>query len=322
MESDKGHSTPLRLEFKEITIDDIPLLRGYFNRGRSRSCDYSIGGVLMWTDYFKYQYAVVDDTLLMRGIDPATGMALYYETPRDGKGERAVSLLCNCGVCGEPRAIVECRQRNCSDVPAEAGSEIEEWKEYLYQLKQFTHFSGKKMEKKRNHLNYFLNNIDYTVKPITPEECGRLIDFTRRFMERHAGSELLDYEGNETIKVLENYHLYGFDGLLIEIDGEIAGYTFGEVIGDTLFAHVEKGNIEYRGIYQALASFMAQHIENSHPEVVYVNRAVDMGDEDLRKSKESYHPCAYVVKTYRHINDICHNIRVGAIKQEIKAQSI
>lgn len=95
---------------------------------------------------------------------------------------------------------------------------------------------------------------------------------------------------------LASYFVYGFTGIVIRIDGKVAGFTFGEPNGDTFFVHVEKGDIEYRGIYQALSSAMARLVRKLLPEVAYLNREDDMGFEALKSSKMSYHPILFIDK--------------------------
>ncbi len=70
----------------------------------------------------------------------------------------------------------------------------------------------------------------------------------------------------------------------------------GEITGDTLIVHIEKGDIDYRGVYQALCSNYCSMEKRRHPELIYVNREDDSGNENLRKSKISYYPCGMVKK--------------------------
>lgn len=60
-------------------------------------------------------------------------------------------------------------------------------------------------------------------------------------------------------------------------------------MGDTLIIHIEKADIAYEGVYQALVNEYAKCFVT--PGVRYINREEDAGDEGLRRSKESYHPC-------------------------------
>jgi hypothetical protein len=60
---------------------------------------------------------------------------------------------------------------------------------------------------------------------------------------------------------------------------------------NTVTVHVEKANIEYRGLYQAINNEFCKHVA-SH--VKYINREEDMGIPGLRKAKLSYHPIKLV----------------------------
>lgn len=298
-DTDLRHSIALTV-FKPVDTASIPLLRHFFEKYPSRSCDFSIGGVLMWAEYFDYRYAIVDDSLYLTGHAQGTDSMLFY-APRgplpESEYKEAISDYCrrNC-IDG----IYICNAEVQPDDEAKSSIEtpsVNEWREYLYDIDRFDGFPGRKMEKKRNHLNYFRNhNANVEITEITTDNIDSLIDFTRLFDAMHDADPLLKYENDATIQTLKDYGLYPYHGLSIEIDGQVAGYTFGEKTGDTFFVHVEKGNISFRGIYQALASSMARYVKEHWPEVKYLNREEDMGIDDLRTSKLSYHPSLFVEK--------------------------
>lgn len=289
------------LKFRRVELEDIGLMRSYFGKYPSRSCDYSIGGVMMWREYFNYELAVVSDTLFLRGYDPERGVMLYYMPIGKLDPEQASAMVMEASRNdGRTPLFIYAEEtsfdRYCEEL-VDNNDYLDEWKEYVYDIEQFIHFSGKKMEKKRNHLNYFMNHYEgFEVEPISQEVCGELVTFTEKFAEGHADSEMMNYESARTIDVLKEYQRYPFEGLLIRYKGRVIGYTFGEKSGDTFFVHVEKGDVIYRGIYQALSSKLAGYIRSRYPDVRYLNREEDMGNEYLRKSKESYHPCMIVNK--------------------------
>ena len=53
------------MEFKKITLKDVPALRPYLT-AQYRSCDFSVLGVFMWADRFGYEYAIENGVLFMR----------------------------------------------------------------------------------------------------------------------------------------------------------------------------------------------------------------------------------------------------------------
>lgn len=287
------------LTFKDVTKELIPELKSLFDRYPSRSCDFSLAGIMMWREYFKYSYAVSDNTFFLKGESPDSGTTLFYSPVGELADEEGIERIRQyCAATATQGNILiseDCfEEENC--VASNPLEYVDEWKEYLYDIGKFIGFPGKKMEKKRNHLNFFLNHYDFAIEEISDNNIDQLIAFTKKFGKTHEGDPLLDYENRKTIEALTDFNLYPYEGIAVRVEGEIAGYTFGEHIGDTFFAHVEKGDICYRGIYQALASKMAEHAKRRHPETRWLNREEDMGSDDLRRSKMSYHPAGFVRK--------------------------
>ena len=45
---------------------------------------------------------------------------------------------------------------------------------------------------------------------------------------------------------------------MLLVDGQIVGFALGEIVGDTLFTHIEKADRDYQGCYQMLVAQFAQ----------------------------------------------------------------
>lgn len=286
------------LQFKPLSTTDIPEINSIIHKYPSQSCDYSIGGIFMWIEYFDYKYAIYDDTLFLMGKDHEYPF-FYRPIGRLPKSESYEIILNYCKTNGIYPRIISSQMIQASDVTDEFISHQfrRDWMEYIYDIDKFIGFPGKSMEKKRNHYNYFINHYkDFKVIPISESNYDLLKKYTESFEVHHGGDETFEYESQQTLSVLKNFNSYPFIGLAIKIEDRIEGYTFGEIIGDTLFAHVEKGNSEIRGIYQILASSLCKAAKTRCPELKYVNREEDLGYEALEKSKMSYHPTAFILK--------------------------
>lgn len=294
--------------FKPVDKNALELIRSFISKSSERSVDYSLGGLFMWIDYFHYEYALFKGALILKGIDPATGEC-FIQLPLDRKcmtGDDFIQeLKSELKRNGENVSMVlRYREISAEEIASSplASSEFAGYsfgKEYLYPIEQFEFFKGRKMEKKRNHLNYFMRNYpDHTVETISEENLEELAEFAGNL---HAG-DVLDplaaYEISQTVEMIRNYLDFGFTGILIRNEGKIIGFTFGEAAGDTFFVHVEKGDTSVHGVYQALSSLLAKKAAEDFPEVRFLNREEDMGDESLAKSKESYHPSSYIYKRY------------------------
>lgn len=292
--------------FAPVTIDSIKSIAPFIENSKERTTDYTLGGIFMWIDYFKYEYAIFDGNLWLRGIVPETGNR-FYHLPLNGKAltanEAEIILRRKfpdddfgdiCFLVFKEASVEEIDSMDFSKFASYSYG-----REYLYNVEQFTEFRGKKMEKKRNHLHQFIRNYpDYQVEVISHENMAEVIEFTCGYAMNRNEDVLSTLENEGTVEALRHYGKFPFDGVAIRVDGKIVAVSFGEKTGDTFCVHVEKGDMDYVGVYQAVSSEMAKLVAIRHPDVLYLNREEDMGDESLRKSKESYHPAIYILKNY------------------------
>lgn len=298
---EKTHPTTLstRLRFKTADMSALEILTTFLNRFPSRSSDYSIGGILLWTKYFDYKYCIFNDTLFLRGSD---NRGWFFHQPL-GSGDMLENYLLireYCDAHNTTARIInpqECDPENLSSCEEGHSSNLPDWREYVYDIDQFIAFKGKKMAKKRNHLNYFMNHFsDYEMELLDGSQTEELIKFNDEFNLYHKEGETFDYESHAISEAIRDYKKYPFFGLLLRYNGKIIGYTFGEAIGDTFSIHAEKGDIDYQGVYQALSSLLSRQISEKYPEIKYLNREDDMGNDYLRQSKLSYHPAKFITK--------------------------
>lgn len=172
---------------------------------------------------------------------------------------------------------------------------------YIYDLEKMKTFSGKKLQKKRNHLNAFIkDNHNYQIKEIKDVDPQVLVDFSAYHIKKYAES-FRQYE-------VDVYKKYLFDemqkdsrykGCVIYIDNKIVGFTLGFVNNDTYEVIIEKAEREIRGLYQFLIS---ENLKLNNINVQYMDREDDAGIDELAKSKMSYYPIA-AIKRYSLVSN-------------------
>ena len=293
--------TDIDLNFKSVSDKDIDILNKYFNTYPSRSCDFSVGGVLIWKNYYDYKYAIVEDSLFLMGTWPDSDIRIFYKPSGPIDINHYFNIIRNYCKNNNLKGFImmpeEYEPSNDEDPRPIDDVLMSDWMEYLYDIDRFTSFSGHKYGKKRNHLNYFLNHYpEFEVKRITKDLAAELISFTITFSTTHNDNKVSRYECEELLDVLKDYDKYPYLGIAIMYKGKVIGYTFGECIGDTMIVHAEKGDISFGGIYQALASRFALESLEKYPQLRYLNREDDMGSEELRRSILSYHPTLFIAK--------------------------
>jgi len=181
---------------------------------------------------------------------------------------------------------------------ASLGYEIREdrdnW-DYLYDSTEMATLEGKRFHKKRNHVHQF--HATYPTGFV-----GRDMDSSDRDTE--AALELL--ERWQSLREDRSDYLPSKDAIVHRDDLELQGriwthdgrtiaFAQGEPTqgGRAFTIHFEKGDGEYRGVYQAIFFDWAQTLKDTWP---LINREQDLGDPGLRQAKETYRPVDYVRK--------------------------
>lgn len=287
------------LDFQPLCLEDLPRLRPYFQYSGSRICDTTPGAAFLWRELYRTEWAIYDGSL-------------YFKVNYPGKGD-TFPLPLGGGRTEHFRQIVDyCRRRNIQlhlyPIPKDELERVEEFFphcqvqadrdafDYLYRAEDLQFFKGKKLSGQRNHVNKFMKTYgNWSFREITQDDVPALHAFLDSYVVgRDKAAAAFHEDIAKTREVLDHLDLYDMKGGLLLVEGQIAGFSLGEVVGDTLFIHIEKADRNIQGAYQMLVSQFAQRFAGG--EVAFINREDDTGDPGLRTSKLSYHPVALLEK--------------------------
>ena len=285
------------MDFKPLQLSDLPRIRPLFHELGSRTCDFSAGGMFMWRDFFHMEFAFEDGAFFsrLRG----DGQEHYYSLPLSSDIGASIRKL----VAGNAGSSTKFCTIPEMYVPlfSEAGhvrSVIEQpdFFDYIYAADELITLKGKKYSGTRNQISQFIRNVDaWEFREIRKEDIGPVCDFFNRTYLPGSGTGAYEREENaKVLEVLENMDAYGMTGGVLFADHAIAGFSLNEVIGDTLYTHIEKAARQFKGVYQMLMNQNAAAFAGDG--ILYINREEDMGDPGLRKSKLSYHPIEQLKK--------------------------
>ena len=294
-----------RLEFKPVTADAMPDIMRYLRRQSSRSCDYSIGGIYMWIEYFGYEYCIVGDTLFIKGLSEDASRRPAFWVPIGAMPvEDSVTMIRNyCKLRGmEPlfSAVPEDKLELIASLPGARVEELPDWADYIYSATALATLTGKHYNKKRNHVNRFMaDNPDWRLDEITEDNVAEVCEFFDGLDNGNdkADPVMAEYESEQCADALRHFGDYPFEGAVLrDNDGRIVAFTAAEVLGDTLFVHIEKMRHDVAGAGETINKLFAASMLRKHPEIAYINREDDGGDPGLRYAKESYRPVGKVHK--------------------------
>lgn len=288
------------LEFTRLD-EIVGVIEKYIKQSEISFCDISLGVRYMWRDDFVIDYAIFNDTLIMKETSPDYTGAFYYPMGKDVEGalneiekytkENNLPLtFC----CLDNRVAAQMAKRYNSVVI----TNNRDWSDYIYDAEKFRTYSGKKFSGQRNHVNKFKRLFpDYKFKQIEKSDFVRIKEFLQEFESKN---EFLRWseavEQKKVFDLVEKIFELGQVGGLLDVDGKVVAFSVGEVIGDTLIVHIEKALIKYEGVYPTMAQEFAKAFAVNG--VKLINREEDCGDVGLRISKLQYQPVEVKEKNF------------------------
>ncbi len=296
-------NTVTTIQFKPVTLESVSDIKGFLELSRSRTCDYTVAGILMWADYFRYEYAIVDDTLFIKGVaENDTGTPAFSAPIGKMPLEESIRMIVD--YCRKNKmpvmfsAVPEDRLADFYPLGACRIEELTDWTDYLYNADDLATLQGNKYSKKRNHVNRFAaEHPGYELQELTMGNIGDVKRFYRGLHMSHDDKDVTaEIERQQVFNVLDNYDKLPFEGAVLRTpDAGIVAFAIGEVIGDTLYVHIEKMDHGVNGAGETINKLFASAMRDKYG-IRYVNREEDVGDEGLRKAKMSYHPAALLKK--------------------------
>ena len=297
----------MNLNFKPVEAEDLEELNPFFCKRQNKTCDSVFLDSFILREYYNVRYAVSDNKaiLWLMDLDGKTGSAMpicseedleyyFWKLVEYFNTELKAPLYIN---LADEEAVEQLGLKNMPD--KFKITEQVDLKDYLYDGNAMRTLSGKKLHKKKNHLNAFKREYEgrYEYRRLCCSDRGDVWKFLDRWREEKGEEveEHLDYEVRGIHEILKNCSLLNVRMSGVYIDGHLEAFTIGSYnpLEQMAVIHIEKANPEIRGLYQFINQ---QFLIEEFPEAVLINREDDLGLEGLRKAKLSYNPIDYARK--------------------------
>lgn len=297
-----------------ITIEDRPILEEYLNGYEYKTSGLSFSAQYMWREINRFSWDIVGDYMCISGIshlELEDGIILPFLFPPltktgeyDKESLRETIFKCkeHFDKHGQPFSL-RLVPFHLVEIIKEAVPELS-WKDdrpnydYIYLTQDLIDLKGRDFHGKKNHLNYFHKTFDYRYVKMTSsmaDDAMRFIDeFNKRKEVPASEMEMLKMEEEAMKDVFQNLEKVGYEAGAILIDNKIEALAIGGRLGNKMITeHVEKANVNFRGLYQAINN---EFCKNTAAWAKYINREEDMGIPNLRKAKLSYRPVKLLEK--------------------------
>lgn len=284
------------LDFKPIQVKSAARLRKYYSQCTYRLCEYSVGVKLMWRQHWHPEFAESSGCLVVRNHSSHLGSIFDYPVPLPGEGDIDAALDEIDAWCVEHGTApvfgvvpAEEREHLMERYPYTVVDNDRLWQDYLYRAEDLITFAGRRYSGQRNHINKFRKLYpEAAYRELTEADSEAVEAFWEEFHQIFNKEDALaKKELCYARKLMRQVGKRWVKAGAIELDGKLLAISLGEICGDTLVCHIEKGLPQYEGVYPAMVqSFAAAHGEGLR----WINREDDAGDRGLRTSKLQYLP--------------------------------
>ena len=297
------------LNFEPFSISSLQKVLPYVKKNPSLCSNLSAGYLFMWNEGIDVRFCVHNDTFVVRQT-LGEQTAFSYPIGSDINGmidelkEYALQNRLPLRFFAVDEKILDAIRSDTCLQPA-MWTYDRRWSDYIYSFDEIMSFKGRKFNGQRNHINKFKKLYgEPDVRFLTPADKIKVQELLNEYETEHSDSHNLELvELQRTKELLDVYDTLGLYAAGLFVQGKLAAFSIGEVVGDMLLIHVEKALTKYNGVYPTMFSnFVRLICDRLGYPLKYVNREDDSGDPGLATSKMQYHPIGMENKYIVHVN--------------------
>ncbi len=290
------------ISFKPFSPEDRETYTPYLFSAAHKGCEYSFANLFMWG---RQSAALAGERLVFFSQFNRKTVYLFPAGSADMKASLD-AIMDDANKRGIPCRLTCLSEEECKQVealyPGQFAFHISRDDfDYIYNVSELASLAGRKFQKKRNHANRFWReHPDCKVVPITQENKHRAAEMMDAWFEKRLQDDPYQDFAMERAAIrrgLKYLEQVGLEGIFLEDDGQLLAVTLGSRLNENTFdIHFEKAWDTVEGAYAAVNQAFAKYLAEKYPELLYLDREDDMGQEGLRKAKLSYCPVSLTEK--------------------------
>ena len=284
------------IPFHRVCAEDKTKYESILMNCPERGCEYSFANLFLWG---RQEIAFIEECVVL--FSHFFGRSVYpYPIGSGNKRAALEAILADSRERGIPCRITGMTENDRQELegwfPGKFAFQTARANfDYVYTVDALADLKGKKLQKKRNHVNRFrAEHPDYRVEPIC---CGNLARVQHMVNDWFVSRKLTDPEGDYFLeslamaKAFRHFDALNMEGIALLEGHQVLAVTMGSRMSpDMMDVHFEKALENVNGAYNTVNAEFARYIRLKAPEIRFLNREDDMGLEGLRTAKLSYVP--------------------------------
>ncbi len=273
-----------------------PLFDTYAARTSRPMSAYHFSSIFAWSDHFRFTFEIIEDHLCVFAF---TGKDSFLYLPPLG-AEFDLRVIAQCFKRMGKRPIARIENIMDNQLPALKASGYNVYQkasEYVYRNTELQALSGTAYKAKRHDVHVFSKHFQQArFREFTPEDgpgCAKL--YTAWAHDRQDKEtdpiyvQMLEENALVHAKLLAHADALGLVGRIVEIDGDVAGYTFGYQLNPTTFCvALEIADLSKSGIAAFIFNSFCKDAAVKDSE--FINTMDDFGMPNVARAKASYNP--------------------------------
>lgn len=295
------------IHFQKLDLAQKDCLNTYLFHSGKQACEYTFTNLFLWGR----QKAVVQDGFLL--LQSQFDRKSVYPFPVGYGNVKAAldAVIHDAAMRGIPCCLAVMSKEDCDLVEQLYPGKFRFYTDrssydYIYSIDDLADLTGRKFQKKRNHLNRFeQTHPDAKIVPLNEDtRVAAFLLAQQWYEERCAADPGLDMHLEQLAlhRAFAFWQQLGMEGVVLMENGRAMAFAMGSRLNhDTFDIHFEKALDVYDGAYAAVNRGFARYLREKYPEVKWLNREDDLGLEGLRKAKLSYCPDHMVEKHWARL---------------------
>ncbi len=292
------------INFQNVTLERKSAMEAVLQKTVDRGCEYSFANLYLWG---RQKAAFVGDDLVF--FSQFDRKSVYLFPVGSGNRKQSVdAIMADAAQRGIPCRLTSLTEADRAQLEALYPGKFRyhvsrDSFDYVYDIHGLADLTGRKYQRKRNHINRFLQEYpDYTAEPLTGENTAQAEELACRWYESRLSEDPhqdFHMERAAIFKALRHWQALGMEGMLLKAGGRVLAMTMGSPLNETTFdIHFEKALEKSDGVYGMINREFARYLREKYPALKWLNREDDMGLEGLRKAKLSYSPDLMIEKSW------------------------
>jgi len=285
------------MKINKLTLKDQSIFTRYLGFQREELAAFSFANIYIWRALFDIYWTCIGKSSLCVFFRDKIGCFMYLPPLEKEKHPEAIKqafmFMDSINKNKDISRIENVPQEDLNYYRALGYLGHNKYPDYLCLRRDLDLLRGNKFKSQRASYNYFIKHYDFSVARLLPQDAADCLKLFNLWLdERKKQNTDAVYCGmlEDSRKVIQeafaNYKKLRLTGVVVRINGQIRGFTFGYPLHkDTFCVLYEITDLSVKGLAQFIFRQFCAGLKYK-----YINIMDDSGLENLRKVKLSYKP--------------------------------